>query len=155
MVHQLKNSELRNWDEVMWRRWKFQNQTQNNLAVSNTTTELNQRLWRRLKDQELHQTDCYCLAMIEREPVNPHVDSSFHHCDSGLLKKVCRCSPGVDKHVGDEAPCLLSALRLVRERAGPDALIQGDPLLLRPPHRVVDKHCQLMKDRDCTRKVSL
>lgn len=141
------------WDEVTRQRRKFQNQTQTNPAVSNMTAGLNQRLWQRLKDQELHQTDRY--SMIEGSLPTPHVDSSFHHCNSGLFKKARRCLPGVDKHVGEEAPCLLSALRLVREGAVPDALIQGDPLLLRPPHRVVDKHCQLMKDRECTQKVSL
>lgn len=125
---------------------------QTNPAVSNMTAGLNQRLWRRLKDQELHQTDRY--SVIEGSLPTPHVDSRSDHCNSGLFKKARQCLPGMDKHVGEEAPCLLSALRLVREGAGPDALIQGDPLLLRPPHRVVDKHCQLMKDREHTQKVS-
>lgn len=49
----------------------------------------------------------------------------------------------VDKHVGDEAPCFLPALRLVCEATLPDAFLQGHPLLLRLPHSVIDKHCQL------------
>lgn len=47
----------------------------------------------------------------------------------------------MDKHVGDKAPRLLPLVRLVSERAVPDALAQGDPLLLGLPHRIVDKHC--------------
>lgn len=52
-------------------------------------------------------------------------------------------SPGVDEHVGDETPRFLPLVGLVRERAVPNALIQGHPLLLRLPHGVVDKHRQL------------
>lgn len=54
----------------------------------------------------------------------------------------------MDKHVGDEAPCFLPVVRLVREGAPPDALVQGHPLLLRLPHGVVDKHGQLTESRD-------
>lgn len=49
----------------------------------------------------------------------------------------------MDEHVGDETPRFLPLLGLVRERAVPDALIQGHPLLLRLPHGVVDKYRQL------------
>ena len=64
--------------------------------------------------------------------------------------KISTSLPSVDKHVGNETPGLLPALGLVGQTTVPDAFIQGHPLLLRLPHRVVDKHRQLKNNREWT-----
>lgn len=98
---------------------------------------------------------CTCFKFSLKSTLNEYC-ASWGRAPLGTWQTTlsCRALPSMDEHVGEEAPGLLPAFRLVRERAVPDAVLQSDPLLLGLPHSIVNKHGQLVGDTGRGRKSS-